>query len=612
MDVLSREELTPDKAPTVLDVTALAASPRVRPDGGYLPPMVSHAQNFEDVMLRRALQDIECGFYVDIGAADPDADSVTRWFYDNGWRGINVEPNPRFFARLEERRPEDRNLQCVIGAANGNILFNIATPGTDSTGSAKRLAELTNLHHAATKPILMPAITLDQLLMQSCGRVIDFLKIDAEDMEDDILDGASFISQRPRIIVAEATQWANQIPSYQMWEPKLLGKGYKFAWFDGLNRFYVRGEDEWRLALFKLPPCFFDSFFSTTIGARIAEVREQAAHIRADSDRALAAVRAEVCEVQRQMAKTAERHEAALSEANANVVSAHARVKAIEEELQQITAERDRLKESQIQRDGDYRRIQQRLIQIEISRRQLLETFRRRENENQELRENLECRNKEFQDLEKNCEDLEGYCREIEENLDRQEKETVLVTAERDRVTAQNLRWFEAALPNDDERLRSRRQYPLQTLLCQSRLGSWLAIGLRRRRRTLMEAAKRARDRRNWALAARYYRDALDLAPDRPGLWVQFGHTLKEAGNFVAAEKAYRISLGLDARIADTHLQLGHVLKLQGRNTEAIEAYMRSLSLAPGSADAMNELHALGLPAPAAEHVGHTMHSSAV
>jgi glycosyltransferase involved in cell wall biosynthesis len=248
--------------------------------------------------------------------------------------------------------------------------------------------------------------------------------------------------------------------------------------------------------------------------------------------------------------------------------------------------------------ENDYRRVQRRFMQIEISRRQLLKNLRLREKENQELNENLECRDGKFQDLERNFEKLEGYCRKLEESLVWWEEEIGLVTAERDKATAQSLRWFEAAIPNDGEELHSRRQYPLQTFLYRSRIWSWLAIGLRRRRRILVETAKRARDQRDWAVAARYYRDALDLTPDQPGLWVQLGHALKEAGNIAAAEKAYRISLGLDAQIADTHLQLGHVLKLQGRNAEAAEAYMRSLSLAPGSPDAMNELRALGSSLP--------------
>ena len=58
--------------------------------------IISYAQNFEDVMLWRALGQIEHGFYIDIGAQDPIIDSVSLAFYEHGWRGIHVEPmSPR-------------------------------------------------------------------------------------------------------------------------------------------------------------------------------------------------------------------------------------------------------------------------------------------------------------------------------------------------------------------------------------------------------------------------------------------------------------------------------------------------------------------------------------
>ena len=58
---------------------------------------VSYAQNFEDVILWRALHDVTPGFYIDIGANSPTIDSVTKAFYERGWRGINVEPPLHFF-----------------------------------------------------------------------------------------------------------------------------------------------------------------------------------------------------------------------------------------------------------------------------------------------------------------------------------------------------------------------------------------------------------------------------------------------------------------------------------------------------------------------------------
>src|SRR5688572_4513997 len=54
------------------------------------PLITSFAQNGEDVRLWRIFANQGPGFYVDVGAGDPTADSVTRLFYDSGWTGINI------------------------------------------------------------------------------------------------------------------------------------------------------------------------------------------------------------------------------------------------------------------------------------------------------------------------------------------------------------------------------------------------------------------------------------------------------------------------------------------------------------------------------------------
>jgi cytochrome c-type biogenesis protein CcmH/NrfG len=77
-----------------------------------------------------------------------------------------------------------------------------------------------------------------------------------------------------------------------------------------------------------------------------------------------------------------------------------------------------------------------------------------------------------------------------------------------------------------------------------------------RRRPSRIALANRARDSRKWELAVRYYRDALDLKPDDPGIWVQYGHALKEAGEVSEAEVAYRKALELDPKNADTNAAL--------------------------------------------------------
>lgn len=101
---------------------------------------------------------------------------------------------------------------------------------------------------------------------------------------------------------------------------------------------------------------------------------------------------------------------------------------------------------------------------------------------------------------------------------------------------------------------------------------------------TALEAQARAdaaRDRRDWAAAARHYRRSLDLDPTRAAIWVQYGHALKESGRRLEAETAYRKATTLAPDDADAALQLGHVLMLLDRPTEALPAFERALVRMP-------------------------------
>ena len=99
--------------------------------------IVSYAQNFEDIMLLRALGDVENGFYIDVGANDPVKHSVTKLFYDAGWTGINIEPVEQWFLRLEAERPKDTNLQLAASTETGiTTLYEIFDTGLSTSNRA--------------------------------------------------------------------------------------------------------------------------------------------------------------------------------------------------------------------------------------------------------------------------------------------------------------------------------------------------------------------------------------------------------------------------------------------------------------------------------------------
>ncbi len=86
---------------------------------------LSYAQNFEDVMLWRALGHVDDGLYVDVGAQHPRIDSVSRAFYERGWRGVHVEPVPAFADLLRADRPDETVLQVALAEREGSLTLNV-------------------------------------------------------------------------------------------------------------------------------------------------------------------------------------------------------------------------------------------------------------------------------------------------------------------------------------------------------------------------------------------------------------------------------------------------------------------------------------------------------
>ena len=223
--------------------------------------IVSYAQNFEDIMLLRALGDVSEGFYIDIGACSPDADSVTRLFYDKGWRGINVEPHLHFLQKLKQARPEDKNLGLVITKSEGVATFH----KVGDTGLSSTNPEIAKTHETSGLPVTeleVPATTLSSLWTEYVpkGQAVHFLKIDVEGAEANVIAGGDWREHRPWIVVVEATLPNSQTPNHCEWEHHLLDNGYTFVHWDGLNRFYLAKEHQDLEGSFSTPPNVFDDF----------------------------------------------------------------------------------------------------------------------------------------------------------------------------------------------------------------------------------------------------------------------------------------------------------------------------------------------------------------
>lgn len=234
---------------------------------------ISYAQNFEDVMLHRALKDITNGFYIDVGANDPIEDSLTKAFYDIGWSGINIEPQSEFFELLLQQRTRDTNLNVAISNSKKDINFYVSHIRGWSTTNISAIDD-TNKDYFATTPQIVKTMSLDEVISLYNVQNIHFLKIDVEGAEKDVLQSFSF-SIKPWIIVVEATLPSTNTDNSKEWEYILLSQNYTFAYFDGINKFYISPKHLDLLVHFSYPPNVLDDFLSYPLYRTLQFCQEQ-------------------------------------------------------------------------------------------------------------------------------------------------------------------------------------------------------------------------------------------------------------------------------------------------------------------------------------------------
>lgn len=183
--------------------------------------------------------DDEC-FYVDIGAYDGLSSSNTAHFDINlGWNGICIEPHPDVFPDLEKNRPQSLNMNICVSSVDCEVDFlSVKSPenspvswkpemlsGIYSEFSDQGKNRITNdlsIHGGSTEIIKVKSRPLNDILKENSITKVDYLSIDTEGSEYDIISSVDFDYFDIRIITAENNSGSNDVK-------KLLEqKGYIF------------------------------------------------------------------------------------------------------------------------------------------------------------------------------------------------------------------------------------------------------------------------------------------------------------------------------------------------------------------------------------------------
>jgi hypothetical protein len=103
---------------------------------------------------------------------------------------------------------------------------------------------------------------------------IDFLKIDVEGFEEEVIAGANWQRFRPTVVVVEATHPQTNRLTHGSWDPLLREAGYTFELFDGLNRFYLAEEHSNLADRLHAPANTLDHFVLHRWSSQFAALRE--------------------------------------------------------------------------------------------------------------------------------------------------------------------------------------------------------------------------------------------------------------------------------------------------------------------------------------------------
>jgi len=196
--------------------------------------LLSFSQFGEDLVLDAFMGMPATGFYVDIGANDPLKLSNTHRFYLRGWHGINVEPDPLTFLRMETLRPRDINLNVGIASKSGTLDFYRMSADSLSTFNRDAAFKAQSQYRERIVDIVPIQVRplADVLSKYASNLDIDFLSVDVEGLDLEVLQSNDWNLHRPKLIVVEVNQGGKAIDHF------LQTISYAMLYNNGTNGIY--------------------------------------------------------------------------------------------------------------------------------------------------------------------------------------------------------------------------------------------------------------------------------------------------------------------------------------------------------------------------------------
>jgi FkbM family methyltransferase len=199
---------------------------------------LSYSQSGEDMILDTILCNVKNGFYVDVGANNPFEQSNTHYFYKKGWRGVNIDALPGSMKYFDKVRKYDTNIEAAISNHEKEVtyyMFKTSFYNTSQVDDVERIKTITPL--IGVKKI--KPIKLSELFDSLKIKTIDFMSVDVEGLDFDVLKSNNWDIYKPKVVIIE--NFAHKLDSEQkdIVYKFLIDKNYKFYCSTGVNSFFI-------------------------------------------------------------------------------------------------------------------------------------------------------------------------------------------------------------------------------------------------------------------------------------------------------------------------------------------------------------------------------------
>lgn len=166
----------------------------------------SYSQEGEDMILKRIFENQNTGFYVDVGAHHPKRFSNTYYFYKKGWHGINIDAMPGSMKPFKKLRKRDINIEKAISEEQKELIYYIFNDPALNGFSKEPWSYQNSEKYYIVCKINLKTSTLEEILSKYLPeeQQIDFLSVDVESLDLQVLKSNNWEQYRPKVVLVEA------------------------------------------------------------------------------------------------------------------------------------------------------------------------------------------------------------------------------------------------------------------------------------------------------------------------------------------------------------------------------------------------------------------------